>query len=102
MSLKTSEKGTVVAFSSGEYSDYHYKGMFVVLKDFTEEVKISIVDKLTKDWNIREGQNLEDDLSYDLDDYLTSSFLGEAVRQGYLLDLDYTVYHLDNYGDFRL
>jgi len=37
MKKKKINKGTVVVFTSGEYSDYEINGVFVAIQDITEE-----------------------------------------------------------------
>ena len=78
------KKGSVVVFSKGEYSDYSCMGLFVALQDITEEdYQKAIAPEIAKE---RYSQSSE-------------AVVSNLIREGLLLELDYTEIELTHCGD---
>ena len=78
--------GKMVIFSQGEYSDYCYMGAFVALKDLSENQLRKMVEPLKKG----EYQDNLDEV------------VALLIREGFLLELDYTEIHVGSYSTIDL
>lgn len=96
-------KGEIFVFTSGEYSDYSYNGMFRALQDFNIKV---IENKWMEEIGISE-QIIEDCGHYksihsimsemgNIDKY--ESLDAYMSRMNYIEDVDYKSFHTGNYG----
>lgn len=79
-------RGTMLAFESGEYSDFQCLGMLVTLRDLDlRELAQRMV-----------GEELETREEGDRLGY--KGFMGWLVSQGYAAPVDYSTVHLGDYG----
>lgn len=81
--------GCLVAFSTGEYSDYGYSGTFVALQNVTRK---QVMD-LSKEVN-SSADNDEDNYP---DRH--SMFIAACIRNGWLICVDMTEIHIGSYGE---
>ena len=98
--------GSLVCFSSGEYSDYGMRGHFVLLEDLTPErvaeavhaAKESQVEAETKyqAWKSDDNRKYED---YPRRGDVQEAFIAELIRKGLLASITCTEIHIGSYGE---
>ena len=83
--------GQLVAFSTGDYSDYKIRGSYVVLKDVTAEMMSKFVAEVKA---AEEAAKWGGDLS--------SMFTARLISEGCLADINLREIHIGNYGELEL
>lgn len=83
--------GSLIVFTTGEYSDYSFIDHFLVLQDIPKE-KIAEIEREVRK---REAQSKEA-----LNPYVV--FISLLIREGFLLSISVTEYHLGSYGKLEL
>lgn len=96
--------GSLICFSTGEYSDYGYAGHFVTLKDVTRERLTAArilaqqrIDEATAEWTEESGE--EPHPSW-LD--IHEVFIAELIRAGLLMAVNCHEMHIGSYGRLEL
>ena len=84
------KRGSLVAFSEGCLSDYCYMGIFVALQDITEDnYQKAIEPEISKS---RESKYYSQS---------KEAVVSNLIREGFLLELDYTEINIGKYGDIE-
>jgi hypothetical protein len=109
--------GDVILWTEGEWSDYHWKGIFRVLQDFdVSELTLEWIDYIgfAEDYEVESGvlnekeyiqYSIVSKYMYDMlyKKYADSiEFFPYLVREGYLEDIDVQESRTGCYGDFEL
>lgn len=84
--------GRLVAFSAGEYSDYSINGVFVVLKDLSDDAMEGLISALKEKYPSEWGMYGK----------AQAGFIPELIRRGHLLDVEYSEVHIGSYSDLEL
>lgn len=97
--------GTLICFSSGEYSDYGYCGHFVTLQELTndglaeakEKAEAAFAENDAKQdaWTRESGEPYPQSISKQ------EAFIAALIRSGHLLSLAVWEIHLGSYGDLE-
>ena len=84
--METFKAGTLIVFSEGEYSDYHFMGHFVVLRDLNDEDfnKASLEEK-------KKGTRQAHEV-----------VIANLIREGHLLEVHCREISLGQYGQIRI
>jgi hypothetical protein len=91
MELKL-KAGTLMCFSEGEYSDYGYTGHYLVVQDLT----VDTANQIAAEMNAAK-EAAEDRGDYGLSD-IREQFQARLIREGYLLSIPVTEWHIGSYG----
>lgn len=93
--------GTLIEFTSGEYSDFRLDGAFVALQDISPEAwedakddaqsRYKANDRAQDEWTAASGVPYPQSLSPQ------ECFVAEVIRRGYLLALTVREIHLGSY-----
>lgn len=102
----TIRAGSLLCFSTGEYSDYGYRGHFVALEDITRE-RMKEIGKIVKS---AEGEidAAQDAWTKDSgEEYPVSAgphegFIAEMIRAGLLLTITCNEIHIGSYGELEI
>jgi hypothetical protein len=84
--------GTLVTFTSGEYSDYSMHGTFVAL----ETVSFEQANELAKEITAKQDIEVEKNGWYDGDVHL--DFQSACIKRGWLLEVNNTERHIGSYS----
>lgn len=87
--------GELICFSSGEYSDYSYRGHFVGLQDVQQDDMNELVESVKEDF-----AKLEEEPSYYGD--IRELFTSACIKRGWLLCIDCREIHIGSYGELEL
>lgn len=103
--------GSLIAISSGEYSDYGVTGFFVALETFTrsrlveiqaasETAHEQVVSENHAAWEAwRENKELpQPSRNPSLHEY----FIAQVIKAGLLLEIDYTEINIGTYGSIHI
>lgn len=83
--------GSLIVFSEGQYSDYGYRGAYVVLCDVSEAMMKDAV-RVTK----LQASQLDDSFGS------ISRFEPELIRRGWLATIDLREIYLGSYGELKV
>ena len=84
------KKGALIAFSEGCLSDYCYMGIFVALQDITDDdYQRAIAPEISKS---RESKHYRQS---------KEAVVSNLIREGFLLELDYTEINIGKWGDIE-
>jgi len=79
--------GTLVVFSEGEYSDYGYRGHFVVLQDMNIYNMMEAAARAAVTGS-----------GYSKSDRAKNGIISELIRDGFLLEVNVTEIYTGSYG----
>jgi hypothetical protein len=87
--------GTLIVFSTGEYSDYGYQGHFLALQDVD-------ADKMRELGAQAEAMDKDEsgDRKYEIEP--NEAFIGMLIRQGFIMIVDVKEIHIGSYGRVEL
>ena len=113
--------GHLLVFSTGEYSDYTYAGVFVTLEPLYRSALQELRDQVNSDYdreeaeleaayevwnNIRKAAVSGTDVGMAPPSWMGSDkrefFIAAMIRKGWLLAITYTELHTGSYGDLDL
>lgn len=105
--------GSLIVFSTGEYSDYGYEGHYVALETIPRSLMAEIAEETKREYKAAEEAEMrgwdEYHKSSDPDrprpEYVGSIhnyFVGKMIRSGLLLSLTVTQIHIGSYGELEI
>jgi hypothetical protein len=87
--------GQLVVFSTGEYSDYGYRGSYVVLRDVPATEMVEIADQVRAEVKAEEEKT-------GWSDGVHQKFQAALIRRACLADINLREIHLGSYGELDL
>lgn len=100
---RTIPAGSLICFSTGEYSDYGYRGHFVTLMNLTPEAVSDARDAANEAFNKNDAEQdawkRESGTPYPASISRQEAFIAALIRAGFLMALTVRELHLGSYGD---
>lgn len=87
------KRGTLIAFESGEYSDFNFNGMLVALHDLD-------LRKLAREYVAENYRKMSDDERQWDNPEKPDGFMGWLVANQHAAPINYSTVHLGGYGSF--
>ena len=102
--------GRLFCFSSGEYSDYGYRGHYLALRDIDRDFFHSVIEGLKDDFKKKgvpctyteERTAYKDADSYEIESAIERFFLPAIIRSGAVMEIDVQEIYLGSYGQIEL
>lgn len=98
--------GKLIVFSTGEYSDYGYRGMFVTLRPLLRSQLREIGEEVEAHWKRLDAEQdawtKESGLEYPILPGKHELFQTRLIEAGMLLVIDYNEMHIGSYSELDL
>jgi hypothetical protein len=105
--------GVLVMFTTGEYSDYGIEGMYLAMRDLTEDDAREQAQAYNDEWERQDDARSQQwevwrvapEPKPDPPEIMPSKhggFVGHLISQGYLMIVDYDENHIGSYGDLSV